>query len=140
MNKQSPPQKPSFVKRFRAWNRLKVKINFNDNVPNGYKERDIWWVAIGHNVGVEEDGKGNMFNRPVIIIKGFSKYQFWGIPMSTTEKSGKYYHKVVVNGKTSTALISQLRTFDTRRLISKYGMASKKDLDTIKRKVMELIK
>lgn len=140
MNDPTPPKKIIFVKRFRAWHKLKYKINSSTSIPLGYKERDIWWVSLGHNVGTEEDGKGEMFNRPVLIIKGFSPYQFWGLPLSTTEKRGKYYHPFMVNGVVSTALLSQLRTFDTRRLISKYGMVSGKDFSTIKEKLVDFLK
>jgi mRNA-degrading endonuclease toxin of MazEF toxin-antitoxin module len=114
---------------------MKYKIHFNTSLPAGYKERDIWWVCIGHNVGVEEDGKGQMFNRPVLVVKGFSRYQFWGIPLSTTKKTGQYYHSFVVNGKVSTALLSQLKTFDTKRLINKYGTVGIKDFNSIKQKL-----
>ena len=138
MSKQ-PPQKAPLVKRFRAWSKLKYKLHFNTNLPRGYKERDIWWVAVGHNVGVEEDGKGAMFNRPVLVVKGFSKYQFWGVPLSTTQKTGKYYHQFVVTGKVSTALLSQMRVFDTKRFISKYGMIGQKDFDTVKQKLRDFL-
>lgn len=127
------------VKRFRAWHKLKYRLHFNVNILAGYKERDIWWVSIGHNVGVEEDGKGPMFNRPVLVVKGFSKYQFWGVPLSTTKKTGQYYHHFVVNGKVSTALLSQLKVFDTKRLINKYGMVGIKDFQTIKQKLISFL-
>lgn len=124
-----PPKKVPLVKRFRAWSKLKVKLHYNENLPAGYKERDIWWVSIGHNVGVEEDGKGENFAHPVMVVRGFSRYQFWGIPLSTAEKEGEYYHKFMVCGKVSTALLSQLRVYDTRRFINKYGMAIKRDFE-----------
>lgn len=137
MSKSSPPKKLRPIKRFRAWHRLKVKLNNSSSIPSGYKARDIWWTSIGTNVGVEEDGKGVTFNRPVLVIKGFSRYMFWGLPLSTTEKTGKYYHQFVCNGKVSTALLSQLRVYDTRRLISKYGMIGVKDFNTIKDKLVK---
>ncbi|MCL2280899.1 type II toxin-antitoxin system PemK/MazF family toxin [Candidatus Saccharibacteria bacterium] len=141
MNKLAgPPKKEVFVKRFRAWTKLKVKINLSQNIPAGYKARDVWWVSLGHNVGVEEDGKGNMFNRPVLIVRGFNRYMFWGVPLSTTIKEGKYYYKIVVSGKTSNVLLSQLRVFDSRRLISKYGMVGIHDFDSIKKKLREFLK
>lgn len=135
----NPPQKVPIVKRFKSWNKLKFKLHFNKNIPAGYKERDIWWVAIGHNVGTEEDGKGLMFNRPVLVIKGFSKYQFLGVPLSTTEKTGMYYHQFLVTGIVSTALLSQLRVYDTKRFISKYGMIGIKDFATIKQKIIQFL-
>lgn len=136
---KNPLKKTPVIKRFKAWHKLKFKLHFNTNIPAGYKERDIWWVSIGHNVGTEEDGKGDMFNRPVLIVKGFSRYQFWGVPLSTTEKTGVYYHQFVLNGKVSSALLSQLRVYDTRRLISKLGMASIKDYATIKKKLADFL-
>lgn len=140
LKKKSAPQKPPLVKRFRAWHSLKIKINLSNNIPNGYKERDIWWVSVGHNVGIEEDGKGGDFSRPVLIVKGFSKYQFWGVPLSTTKKTGIYYHPFMACGNVSTALLSQLRVYDTRRLINKYGVVGVKDFATIKKKLQGFLK
>lgn len=137
--KQTPPKKNPPVKRFRAWHKLKYKLHFNASLPAGYKERDIWWVCLGHNVGVEEDGKGILFNRPVLVVKGFSRYLFWGIPLSTTDKTGRYYYQFMVNGKRSTALLTQLRVYDTRRLVSKYGMAGKRDFDAIKQETVKFL-
>ena len=138
-NPQSPLKKAPLIKRFRAWSKLKYKLHFNQSLPAGYKKRDIWWVSIGHNVGVEEDGKGENFARPVLVVRGFSRYQFWGVPLSTTEKDGKYYHKFVVNGKVSTALLSQMRVYDTRRFINKYGYASQRDFAVIREKLIKFL-
>ena len=130
---------PNPVKRFKAWARLKRKLQDQKTLPAGYKERDIWWVSLGHNVGVEEDGKNENFDRPVLIVKGFSKYLFWAVPLSTTEKRGKYYHPVMVNGNLSVILLSQLRTLDTRRLISKYGMLNQKDFSEVRSKLRDFL-
>lgn len=136
---EKPPKKAPIVKSFNRWTKLKRKLNDNKGLPAGYKERDIWWVSVGYNVGFEEDGKGENFNRPVLIIKGFSKYTFWGLPLSTTKKEGIFYHPFIVNGKVSTALLSQLRIFDTRRFINKYGVVSKKDFENIKAKLVDFL-
>ena len=32
-----------------------------------FKEREVWWCKIGLNVGVEQDGKGNNYTRPILI-------------------------------------------------------------------------
>lgn len=126
-------------KDFPGWLTLKEQVHNQQQSPLGYKERDIWWVCIGHNVGTEEDGKGENFNRPVLIVKGFSKYLFWGIPLSTTEKRGEYYYPFVLNTRVSTALLSQMRVFDTRRLINKVGMINQKDFAEIKGKLKEFL-
>jgi len=133
------PRKPPVIKRFKAWAKLKRKIQDSTNIPEGYKEREIWWISLGHNIGVEEDGKNDNFDRPVLIIRGFSKYQFWGCPLSTTDKEGPYYHPIVVNGNVSKVLLSQLRVLDTKRFISKYGMLNKKDFAEVKQKLIDFM-
>jgi mRNA interferase MazF len=67
-------KKAVLIKRFTDWHNLKIKIHNSKSEPVWYKERDIWWVSIGHNIGTEEDGKGKYFNRPVLVIKGFSRF------------------------------------------------------------------
>lgn len=135
---KKPPKKVVPIKRFNAWTKLKRKLDAS-TIPAGYKEREVWWISLGHNVGVEEDGKGEFFNRPVLIVRGFSRYLFWGVPLSTTKKTGIYYHPFVCNGMVSTALLSQMRVFDTRRLMNKYGMISKKDFAEIKLKLIDFL-
>ena len=56
------------MKNFDQWNELKKHINHRRS--NFFvKERQIWYVHLGHNVGFEEDGKGGDFKRPVLILK-----------------------------------------------------------------------
>jgi len=73
-------------KDYAGWHAKKSLINGNNSKPLFY-EREVWWVAIGHNVGNEEDGKGRDFARPVLIIRKFNKSLFYGLPLSTAIKS-----------------------------------------------------
>ena len=118
---------------------LKDSIHNSGKRPAGYKTREVWWVSVGKNVGFEEDGKGDFHNRPVLIIRGFSKELFFGVPLSTTDNRGKYYHDFMLNGKVSVALLSQMRAFDTLRLISKYGFINIQDFNNIKKKITAII-
>jgi mRNA interferase MazF len=128
-------------KDFEGWHGLKRLIHEMEaaHIPAGYKERDIWWVCLGHNVGFEEDGKHEHFERPVLIVKGFSKRLFWGLPLTSVEKEGKYYHKFVMNGRNSTAILSQMRAFDTKRLINKLGVVNQKDFAELKLKLIDFL-
>lgn len=127
------------TKNFEEWSKLKRQIQDKKHIPLGYKEREIWWVSLGQNIGAEEDGKNQNFARPVLIIKGFSKFLFWGIPLSTTKKQGAYYYKIEVSARTSNVLLSQLRALDTHRLIKKHGMLNKTDFVHIKRQIISLL-
>ena len=77
---------PGVAKDFQSWSYAKYRINARKGHPPAYKERDVWWMSIGHNVGDEEDGKGESFSRPVFVVRGFSRQVFWGVPLSTTNK------------------------------------------------------
>jgi mRNA-degrading endonuclease toxin of MazEF toxin-antitoxin module len=44
-----------------------------------------------------------------------------------------------MNGKVSTALLSQLRVFDTRRFINKIGVVDQKNFAEIKLKLIKFI-
>ena len=114
-------------KDFDNWNNKKKRVHTHHTSALCH-ERELWWCSIGINVGHEEDGKGAAFARPVIIFKKFNKEMFWGIPVTTRLKSGKYDVSVSVgDNRERQAKISQLRLFDTRRLSSKIGMISASD-------------
>ena len=59
------------------WSKKKIEINNSNKYPRFFKEREIWWASIGSNVGSEEDGKNNDFERPVLILKKFNKDLNW---------------------------------------------------------------
>ena len=103
-----------------GWDKFYKKLEGFGDGPF-FKEREIWWVSIGINIGHEEDGKGEQYSRPVLILKKFNKYTFSGIPLSTTKKVGNYYHHFIFDGKENAALLGQVKTFDYRRLINKIG-------------------
>ncbi len=105
-----------------------------------YKEREIYYVSLGENVGYEQSGKGNEFIRPVLVLKKFNKTFFYGIPLSTTSKRGKYYFEFnFLKHKTSVAILSQAKAFDTKRMLNKIGVISKNDFEELKMKLKEII-
>jgi len=87
-----------------------------------FHEREIWFCHLGANVGFEQDGKGENFGRPVIVFRKFNKEVFWGVPLTTREKGGKFYLPILSNDVESRmAILSQLRLLDAKRLYQKIG-------------------
>ena len=127
-------------KDYQIWMPIKTRINNNESYPIGFKERDVWICNIGENIGFEEDGKGNDFTRPVLILKVFNRRFCYVVPLSKTEKRGKYYYAFDGNtGKTSVALLSQTRSIDATRLSRKVGFINKEDFTKIKSKIKEIL-
>ncbi|MDH3324380.1 MAG: type II toxin-antitoxin system PemK/MazF family toxin [Candidatus Peregrinibacteria bacterium] len=127
------------MKKFDDWNQLKIKTEDGQRV--NFKNREIWFLRVGKNVGFEQDGKGDIFLRPVVVFKKFNKDVFWGIPCTSQERSGKYYFKISdFNKRKNYLILSQLRLFDAKRLEYKIGNVAKNEFSQIKKNLIELIK
>jgi mRNA interferase MazF len=111
------------MKNFKAWHYLKAKIE-SYLLPPRYHEREIWWCSLGENIGTEQDGKNDLFERPVLVLRKFNKEMFWALPMSSKEKTGPYNQCVIFHGKRVTMLMSQLRVLSSKRLIRRIGRIS----------------
>ena len=110
------------MKDFRSWFGKKEKIDTKD-ARVFFHEREIWFAHLGTNVGFEQDGKGDNFGRPVIIFRKFNKEVFWGVPLTTREKGGKFYLPIdLKDGLSRMAILSQLRLLDAKRLYQKIGV------------------
>ena len=126
-------------KRFNEWNEVKQTLHNKQNKIVIPKEREVYWASIGINIGFEQDGKGDIFSRPVLIVKRYSKNLFFGIPLSTRIKDGSFFFTFLLNGKQSNALLVQAKVYDTKRLENRIGMIGKDDFTTLKRKLRELL-
>jgi len=125
-------------KKFNEWHQLKVILH-NKKKKVLFKERDIFWASIGVNIGFEQDGKGTILSRPVLILKKHNQNLFFGIPLSTKIKEGSFFFEFILNNKPSCALLVQGRTYDVKRLENKIGMISKEDFFELKLKLKELL-
>jgi len=129
----------SYKKDHDGWDRFSRNLE-NFLAAPFFKEREIWWVSVGINVGHEEDGKGEEFSRPVLILRKLGRYTFIGIPLSTSKKIGRFYFHFNFTGITeSTALLGHVRSFDSRRLIRKYGFVSKEVFESIRKAAKDIL-
>src|SRR5258708_36962338 len=109
-----------------AWSRVKMQLQHKQEIPYFY-EREVWWTAIGRNIGFEEYGKGEYFARPVLVVRKFNDSFFIGLPISTTTRRGRYYHPLQVNGAINPALLPQIPAFEARRLLRKTESAPEEE-------------
>lgn len=125
-------------KDFQQWHRKKMEVH-NERPRVFFKEREIWFFYCGENVGFEQDGRGSEFLRPVLVVKKFNKEISLVIPLTRTEKQGRYYFQFVFkDGMPSTAILSQIRLVDAKRLKYKIGEMEKDDFAQIKAKIRQL--
>ncbi len=104
-----------------------------------FHKGEIWFASIGKNIGDEEDGKHDSFERPILIVRKFNNNIFLGVPLtSNEEKDGKYYHKLI-SFTGSTAILSQIRLFDAKRLLRLMGKIDNEELKEVKIKLGKIV-
>jgi len=132
------------MKKFDEWNEVK-KDTQKKNFIFSVKPREIYWVKIGQNIGSEEYGKGELFSRPVIVVRQLTSDLFIGIPTTTADKENNdYFHNINYidikkNNINSTAMIYQFKTFSKKRVTSKIGKLSVDEFEKIKVKMVDLL-
>ena len=125
-------------KDFQKWHVLKAKIHASTDIPD-FSERDVWWCALGANIGVEADGKHDTFERPVLVIRKFNKEMFFGVPLTTRTKESIYHFSFSLHDTTSTALLSQMRLWSAKRLIRRIGKVGEEQFREIRGKINGLL-
>jgi len=130
-------------KDFKKWHQEKEVLH-KDKERIFFHEREVWWSYLGVNIGFEQDGKGENFERPVVIFKKFNNEIFWAIPLTTKNKKGKYYQKIKLTTIDNlvikrTVILSQLRLVDAKRLNDKMGVADRVDFLEIKKAISSIV-
>lgn len=124
---------------FISWIALKERLHCA-SVERHFKEREIFYAHVGYNVGHEQNGKGKSFLRPIVIVRKFNKHLLWAVPLSTSTKIGIHYYTFsFIKEKSSTAVLSQIRLMDSRRLMNKIGMISRSDFKELKNRIHILL-
>lgn len=114
-------------KNFDDWFVLKKNIHDKTQKPRLFKERQIWWCALGENIGTETNGKSDLFSRPILIYKKLSQNTFVGLAMTSKDKQGSWYVPITQHKKESNVVLSQIRVMDEKRLYKLMGELDDKD-------------
>ncbi len=125
-------------KDFDKWNVRKKNLNANERGAD-FHEREIWWCSVGVNVGREQDGRQDNFERPVVVVKKLSPDTFCALPLSTKKRIAKFQSAVTHADVHGFALLDQVRVLDSRRLLRKIGTMSEPEFLTLKRRLGEVL-
>lgn len=123
------------IQDFDKWNKKKKELDYSikNILPD---KRQVWWLSVGLNIGVEEDGKNDNFERPVLVMKVFNKQCFLGIPITNIDKSNKkYYFLITYNQRKYFLILSQIRLFSVKRLSRKIYKVDSQDFLRIKKEL-----
>lgn len=122
-------------KDFDKWNELKKKVE-GRVAPYAY-QREIWWCYLGLNIGSEVCGKNEFFERPVLILKIFSKDNLWVIPLTSKNKNISNHIPIYVNKDNSFGMIEQIKIISGKRLTRKISKLDQATFNAVQREVFQ---
>lgn len=123
---------------FKNWTKLKIKIHLNERVFY-FRDREVWWTSLGANIGFEQNGKNEAYERPVLVFKKFGKEMLWALPLTRKNKVGRFYFDLKPAGFDSRIILSQLRLISSKRLVRKIGIIPNGMFSQIEQLIKELI-
>ena len=124
------------MKDFDSWNNEKKNLEKIGHESLPFHEREIWWCSIGINLGDEQDGKNELFERTILVIKKFNNKIAWVLPMTTKDKEGEYYYKIKYDGRAFNVILSQLRLTSVKRFHRLVRKISPKQFNEIKERLI----
>lgn len=118
-------------KHFLEWLSRKENLHIVNKIPP-FSEGQVWWAAVGENIGVEINGKHSDFSRPILVLKKFSNLCFLGVPLTSQLHEGSWYTEFEFKGKKQYAVLVQARMFSAARLYNRMGKVSTSDFKKVK--------
>lgn len=125
-------------KDFDNWNSKKKELN-TSNFHAFIHMREVWWCSLGLNIGFEEDGKNELFERPVLILRKFNNDIVLIVPITSQVKENKYHVGFQHEDKKYSVIISQIRLISTKRLQRRMYRMSRGTFNKIKDSIRSML-
>lgn len=127
-------------KNYKKWFELKPKIN-DIELSNSFHINvgEIWLCSMGENIGIEINGKGDDYLRPVLVIKVFNKNHSWVLPLTSNKKNNSFYFSIP-SFSDSTVVLSQLNTISSNRFNRFISKINEEDTNIIVGKLIDILK
>lgn len=127
------------AKDFNSWNSMKQKIDVAAQ-NKFYHERDVWWCSLGVNIGFEQDGTGHLNDRPVLVLKSLGKNMCFVVPLTSSLRKHSLRIPIgIIQGREASAIVSQMRVVDTRRLTYKVKRIEVSMFEVVRKAVRDLL-
>ena len=129
------------MKDFDSWNELKKKIEAKKNDPEKFpKKGEVWMSNLGKNIGYEQNGSGDNFSRPLLIIKKFNNHMFWAVSLSTKQKGFDFYFNYTdPHDQKVSAILAQMKLVSVKRLKRKLYEIPNELFDQMKQKIKSFL-
>ncbi len=121
---------------FDIWNNKKKELSKSEDVLDVFpKEGEVWMVVMGKNIGFEQNGSGENFVRPGLVVKRFNNHMFWVVPLSTKQKEFDFYYNFTDPDELKvSAILAQMKLVSVKRFIrDMYSMEERLFSDILKK-------
>ena len=109
---------------FDEWNEVKKNLSKKDKIVL-FREGEVWWIKMGINIGIEQNGKGDDFTRPVLVLKKYNRHHCLVAPLTTRKSLSNFSFRLDLKigflKKESWIIFSQVRAIDSKRLFERMG-------------------
>ena len=119
-----------YIKDFDKWNAYQKTLE-KQEFDGFCREREVWWCALGVNIGSEQDGKNDDFERPALIVKRINDELLLIVPFTSRLIKNRYRIDIESAGRDSQAMLSQFRTISSKRLLKRIGYVKTDVFNTI---------
>lgn len=129
------------MNEFDSWNEIKKKVEESSNLLDRFpKEGEVWMSVIGKNIGCEQNGSGERFSRPVLVVKKFNNQMFWVVPLSTKQKKFDFYFNYTdPQNQNVSAILAQMKLMSVKRFNRKIYELNSMQVTEIKLKLKSLL-
>ncbi len=126
---------------FDSWNELKKRLDALDEAPDRFPQKgEVWMSNLGKNIGFEQNGIGERFSRPLLVVKKFNTHMFWAVPLSTKQKNFDFYYNFVdSNNKAVSIILAQLKLVSVKRVERKLYDLDKVHFQRVKKRLQNFL-
>lgn len=121
------------IKQFFDWTKRKIFHHLNEVLEKQvfYREKEIWWAALGQNIGYEINGKQELYERPILILKKYNADTCFILPFTTQIKYPLPWYQIFISNKLGVINLTQGRTISSKRLLRRYEMLDSEKYEQI---------
>lgn len=133
-------EKEILIDKFDIWNSLKKNVNKKElEISKKFKYPkvgEVWMCHLGYNIGYEQNGIGENFLRPCLVVKKFNNQMFLVVPLSTKQKDFDFYFNFTdINNEKVSVILAQIKLVSIKRFERKMYELDNLVLKNIKSKL-----
>ncbi len=125
-------------KDFDKWNKQKQALHAHTGDAFAHP-REIWWCALGANIGAETDGKNESLERPILVMRVYNRDTLLILPLISRKQDDKFHFKITRGEVITFAKLTQSRVISGKRLLRKICTVPKNQFDDLHRALIVLL-